>query len=323
MFAFSTILLAVSAITVPVEKPTTQQVRETIQRSIPYIEKEGDWWIEQKKCVSCHRGSTMVWSLGAAKRNGFEVSDRLEEWSSWVDESALTVNENGKIAGAANKEGVAQILLSYKSNSPDTNRAETRKNLTAILRDSQLPDGSWKPGGQLPGQKRDILETTSVSTMWLTLALLAEGANAENGKIIEQAMTHIKKSPPGKSTEWYVMKLLVAVETKDNKTRDQMNKDLNKQQAADGGWGWIVGENSDALGTGLALYALLQAGQDKQSSQVQRAQAFLVSTQLEDGSWSVLGTKEIKKDRVEKTAVFWGATWAVIALVDSLPEQAK
>jgi len=320
MFTFSVILLAVSMSAVSTDKPTTIQIRETVQRSIPYIEKEGDWWIEKKKCVSCHRVSNMIWSLGAAKRKGFEVSDRLEEWAKWADEKTLSVNANDKIVGLGNKEGVAQMLLSYKRNSPDSDRTESRKNLSALLRSDQLPDGSWKPGGQLPSQKRDLMETASVSTMWLTLALIADGPTDENSKIIDQAIKYITQSPAGKSTEWFALKLLIAVDTKENDTRDQLVKKISQQQASDGGWGWIVGEKSDSLGTGLALYALLRAGLDKQSDSVQRAQQFLVSTQLEDGSWPVLGTKENKKDGIEKTAVFWGTTWAVIALVNSLAE---
>jgi hypothetical protein len=37
-----------------------EEVRAAIQRSIPYIEEKGVWWIETKKCVSCHRVGTML-----------------------------------------------------------------------------------------------------------------------------------------------------------------------------------------------------------------------------------------------------------------------
>ncbi|MCA9020956.1 MAG: hypothetical protein KDA74_12490, partial [Planctomycetaceae bacterium] len=73
------------------------------------------------------------------------------------------------------------------------------------------------------------------------------------------------------------------------------------------------------LGTGMALYALLEAGVDRQDATVKRAQQFLVSTQRPDGSWPVKGTKEKKKANVEETAVYWGTCWAVIGLVESLP----
>ena len=320
MFALSSLLLALPLGTLPEDNPTTIQVRETIQRSIPYIEEKGLWWIERKKCVTCHRVGTMVWSLQAAKQNGFDVSDKLEEWLDWAVNKSLSKNEKGKLIGLGNKEGVAQILLTLKDSKTKRDQTDSRNKLVDLLREGQRADGSWKPGGQLPSQKRSKPETTSVSTMWLTLTLLTEGKNKENSSMIEQAMQYIKKSPRGLSTEWYALKLLLAVQNHDKNARDRLIKKIQSQQNSDGGWGWMVGEKSDALGTGMALYALLRSGLDKQNSSVQHAQQFLISTQRKNGSWPVNGTKEKKKDRVEETAVFWGTTWAVIGLVESLPK---
>ena len=80
-----------------------------------------------------------------------------------------------------------------------------------------------------------------------------------------------------------------------------------------------MGEKSDALGTGMSAYTLLRAGVDFDDVTIKRAQRFLIDTQRDDGSWAVKGTKANKKDRIEETAVYWGTTWAVIGLVESLP----
>lgn len=320
MFAIGSLLLTVSMAALPEDQVTTPQVRETIQRSIPYIEEKGLWWIEQKKCVTCHRVGMMVWSLDSAKRNGFKVSDRLGEWLQWAADQSLAKNDKGTIVGLGDKEGVAQILLSFDRPSVDPDQLETRKKLATLLLDGQQPDGSWKAGGQLPFQKRPALETNSVSTMWLTLTLLMEESSADNTAAVAQAMQYIKASPPGKSTEWYAVRLLLATQTKDDEMRDQMVAQLRSLQKPDGGWGWMVADESDALGTGMALYALVYAGVERQDTSVERAQQFLVSTQRADGSWPVKGTKEKKKASIEETAVFWGTTWAVIGLVESLPQ---
>ena len=58
---------------------------------------------------------------------------------------------------------------------------------------------------------------------------------------------------------------------------------------------------------------------DVDDAMIKRAQRFLIDTQRDDGSWAVQGTKANKKDRIEETAVYWGTTWAVIGLVESLP----
>ncbi|WP_417385014.1 prenyltransferase/squalene oxidase repeat-containing protein [Gimesia sp.] len=319
MFALSSLLLTLSISALPDAQPTTVQIRETVQRGIPYIEEKGLWWIEEKKCVTCHRVGNMVWSLQAAKQSGFMVSDRLAEWRQWSIDKSLANNDKGKVTGLGNKEGVAQLLLSPDRADTDTAQVEARKKLAAILLEEQRPDGSWKAGGQLPFQKRPAAETDAVSTMWLTLALLAEGKNEASTPVLTRAMKFIAASSPGKSVEWYAVRLLLAVQSGETEVRDQLVKQLRSQQHPDGGWGWMIADDSDALGTGLALYALVSAGVDRNDPAVKGAQQFLVSTQRDDGSWPVRGTKEKKKKSVQETAVFWGTTWAVIGLVESLP----
>ena len=108
-----------------------------------------------------------------------------------------------------------------------------RQELAALLLDGQQPDGSWKPGGQLPSQKRPILETTTVSTIWLTLALTSAGSMEQVASAVERAMKFIQQSPPGKSTEWYAVRLLLAAQTNDDALRDQLVKELCNQQQTD------------------------------------------------------------------------------------------
>ena len=314
MSALSSMLIAVVGV-LPADGPTNDQVQAAVQRSIPYIQEQGSWWIEEKKCVSCHRVGTMIWSLSAARQQGFEVSDKLDDWQSWATEVSLSTNDKGKVVGLGNKEGVAQILLSLHG---DADQSDARKKLTALLLDGQQADGSWKPGGQLPSQKRPKPETTSVSTMWLALALISEASDEQVAPAVEQAMTFITESPPGKSTEWYAVQLLLAAWRNDLPSRDQFAEELRTRQQADGGWGWIVGEESDALGTGMAVYALMRAGVDRDDPSILRARQFLVSTQHDDGSWAVRGTKANRKDDVQETAVYWGTTWAALGLIATL-----
>ncbi|MEZ6062108.1 MAG: prenyltransferase/squalene oxidase repeat-containing protein [Planctomycetaceae bacterium] len=307
------ILAARSVAASPQSELTTEQVRQSVQSSIPFIQERGVWWIDEKKCVSCHRISTMVWSLNTARRNGFEVSDRLDEWINWATESPLKKDADGKAAGLLNKEGVAQLLIGLNR---DANTVDSE--LADLLLDGQQPDGSWKPCGQLPGQKRPLSETAGVSTMWLTLALVNDGRTEQASPAVKLATCFITESPAGKSTEWYALQVLLAAQTGDSASRDGYVDALRAQQQADGGWGWLVGEESDALGTGMALYALIRAGVNSEDPAIERAQRFLVSTQHDDGSWAVRGTKAGKKEHVEETASYWGTTWAALGLMASL-----
>ena len=144
MFAVDVVMLAALCSAAPDEETSLEpQVRNAIRRGIPYIEERGLWWIEKKKCVSCHRVGTMVWSLAAAKRRGFAVNQRLDEWTKWAVEASLSVNDKGKITGLGNKEGVAQLLMARRL-APGTALAKSETRLAALLGKDQLPDGSWK-----------------------------------------------------------------------------------------------------------------------------------------------------------------------------------
>src|SRR5262245_33157755 len=42
--------------------PSTDDVRKSIERSLPFIEKEGLAWIKKRDCMSCHVVSYMLWA---------------------------------------------------------------------------------------------------------------------------------------------------------------------------------------------------------------------------------------------------------------------
>jgi squalene-hopene/tetraprenyl-beta-curcumene cyclase len=320
MSSFSVVMIAATLFGVhESELPTENEIRVTIQRSIPYIEEKGVRWIETKKCVSCHRIGTMLWSLSAAHQKGFRVSDRLDEWLDWSLDTSLSRNDKGGIVGAGNKEGLAQLLLTRHLVESTDIRRESYARFAEIISRDQDQDGSWKPGGQLPSQKRSKLETTVVTTMWLAQALADHDTNDRSRDVVSRALNYVTSSEPGKSTEWYVARLLLAKQLDDQVTVDTIAEELRKQQRMDGGWGWIVGEQSDALGTGMSLFVLLRAGVDDEDT-ISRAKRFLIDSQQADGSWPVAGTKEKKRDRVEETATYWGTTWAVLALTESLQD---
>jgi squalene-hopene/tetraprenyl-beta-curcumene cyclase len=93
--------------------------------------------------------------------------------------------------------------------------------------------------------------------------------------------------------------------------------DLLKQQHADGGWGWLTAESSDAFATGQALYALARSGVTASAEPAQKAIAFLKSTQQPNGSWQVPSTRAKDKSKAIPTSIFWGTAWAVIGLLES------
>ena len=277
---------------------------------IPYLEQKGVEWIEQKNCVSCHRIGNMIWSLSKAHQQGFKVSEQLDHWIKWSVDASLKKDKDGKPTGLSNKEGVAQLILGHEDV-----ELQKRAELIELLKKGQEQDGCWNPGGQLPMQKRSKLETKEVSTMWIALSLKNYAP-----KVFENASGHLKGNL-GKSTEWIALKLMISHEIKDTNSTNHYLKLLLNSQNHDGGWGWLITEQSDALATGMALYALEFSGLNIDRSPMNKARSFLFQTQNPDGSWSVPSTKRKKKESIEETASYWGTAWAVLGLLHGLEMQ--
>jgi hypothetical protein len=302
-------------------------VRQAIQKSLPYIEKQGIYWIEKKKCVSCHRVSFMTWSLSAAARRGFDVDlARVNEWIDWSIEQGIPKPAGDKPVVTKNADGLSQQLIARAEYPSGETRTEAWNKYVDLISAEQNADGSWMPAGQLPGQKRKLDETADVSAAWHALALTRELASATDPARKEKLMSTVNAATKSfgarkeaASTEWYVVRLLLALETGDDSAVDATTKELLALQKSDGSWGWLKSDPGDALATGMAIYALEKSTEASTDAAVQSAIKFLVETQRDDGSWAVKGTKEKKKANIEETAVYWGTTWAAIGLLETLP----
>ena len=60
------------------DTPASPDLRKTIERSLPFLEKEGVGWMTQKKCVSCHHVSFIIWTHHEAQKRGFMVDAKNE-----------------------------------------------------------------------------------------------------------------------------------------------------------------------------------------------------------------------------------------------------
>ena len=298
----------------PLGAPAEAEVRAAVERAIPVLRAGGERWIEQKACVSCHRVGNMVWALGAAERAGFDAAN-VAASANWAVDAALAPGDDGSPAGAANREGVAQLLLAGPVGGRLADGA-ARAALSEILRAGQGADGLWPAGGQLPLQRRPPAETAAVSSLWIGLGLLTGAADAETVLQVERAAQAADAAGAGTSTEWFAARLLLAHRLGQTERRDELAADLRARRLADGGWGWAADDPGDALGTGLALYALTRTDAPPDDPAVAAGRRFLLTTQHPDGSWPVPGTKRSARGAPRETAAYWGTAWAVLGLID-------
>ena len=311
---------------------TEEAVREIVTRSLPYIQEEGTWWREEKQCHSCHRTSFTRWALNRASEAGIRTdADETADWNrwsvEWINFLAPERREEAEMESTLDvqNDAVGQLILGRPTMSVDGTSTDTKVTTQwlprfhqALLR-SQQENGSWKPGGQLPTQKRPARETQEVTTMWDVIALLDYGEGEAVEAAVNKADAWLGDQTRGKSTEWWAVRLLMQRQTGTGEP-DQTRQKLLAHQREDGGWGWLVDDASDALATGIALYALARDGMSRSDPAARRAIEFLANGQQDDGSWKVHGTKMNAKDRVTETASYWGTCWAIIGLLE-LPAQ--
>ncbi|MEM6989671.1 MAG: hypothetical protein AAF721_04215 [Myxococcota bacterium] len=281
------------------EPAVSARIATALAPSLVYLRNEGEGWIEEHACASCHQIPAMLWSLGLAEQRGLAVdADALARSRAWATRDLQKPD-------ADNIHGVSQAIVAG---------AVPSAELIGLVASARQENGRWTPQGQLPGQRRDAEDTEEVATMWAALAMHTAGAEpgswATTRTLVEQ---WVEAPEPGRSNEHAMMRLLLA-DALHQEFRERATADLLAQQRNDGGWSWLPGEPSDALATGQTLFALRQAGATE-SSAVQAGVEFLLRTQRDDGTWSVPSTLAEPDGEAHPTADYWGTAWAVTGLL--------
>lgn len=320
------LLVAAPADGLQVDVPA-KAVHDAVSRSVPFLQSEGQAWIENRKCVSCHQVPFMVWSLNEARGIGVKVDEvKLDETAAWaVDWQNWTAPKNREEtdqakAEAGNIDTMYQLLLSSYYTSSDTSKDWAAAYDTALVKNQQ-EDGSWKACGQLPTQDRPVRETNEVTTMWTLLALEPRSADLPNwNEKLSTAKQYLAEAKPGQSSEWWAVRMLFEQRFGSPEKAEQLKKELLSKQHEDGGWGWLLEKPSDALGTGIVMFALSHEPQEADAEAIERTRRFLLDTQQDDGSWTVPSTLKRAKGKPKETSTYWGTAWAVIGLVRTQPK---
>jgi hypothetical protein len=296
---------ATPAVTLPVVAVTPDgNARRAIERALPFLERDGDAWMEGRitfqhdhGCVSCHQVGFALWSHREARRAGVPVAlDRI-----------ANLQARARAYATGNPSDLHPVSSSELLFGGGEGWGPVARDTAA----QQRADGSWEAGGQFPSQRRPRAESDAVATMWTLLAL--DGTEAPR---LERALAWLRSSPSGVSNEWHAARLMVEARHGTRATADVVLHRLLEQQNADGGWSSLAGDPSNAFSTGETLYALRVAGLTPAHPAARRAIAYLLGTQGEDGTWTVpsaLFSKERSPSR-EYVYRYWGTAWATIGL---------
>jgi squalene-hopene/tetraprenyl-beta-curcumene cyclase len=320
----------------PDEETTGPPLRQVVQRSTEFLEKEGAAWMKKQQCASCHHIPVMVWALGEARHRGYRVNEKLlgevTSWALAADNHAQVFPDLPLDKKRTETDYLGPLLMALGVGAIEDRDAaveQARQRLLAHAVSQQGKDGSWhaNSGGRPP-----VHASRDVQTNWLLLALSdpAEGKEAKDPwKAQRQAAAEwLSRNPAADSHQALAMRLLVHQRLgKPAADLKPLLESLLGQQNEDGGWSQLKTMQSDAFATGLSLYVLSGQKAEGVEQAVRRAQAFLSKTQRPDGSWPMASRPAEPSGpgpaRDLGPIRYFGTAWATIGLVRTAPNNAE
>ncbi|MEO8367793.1 MAG: ankyrin repeat domain-containing protein [Candidatus Solibacter sp.] len=253
-----------------------------VERILPALQRADVAFLERGGCVSCHNNSLTSMSVAAARSKGVKVNEQIardqpRKIAAFLQENAERALEHDGLPGAV--DTVSYILLGLAA---DGYASDPITDVWArYVKNSQAADGRWVCIALRPPLESSDFEVTAASIRALK-AYHPKSRAADYDRSAERGVRWLEKAQPI-TTEDFVFKALgLSWGGASQSAIRETAQGLLALQRADGGWGQTKALASDAYATGQALVALKAAGIGNA-----RGAAFLMKSQLADGSWHV------------------------------------
>jgi hypothetical protein len=283
----------------PAPPATTQQVQQTVDRAIGYLQTESASWLKTRGCAACHHVPMPLWALSEAEQQGYTIdkkylSDTTESLLGSKDKlmaSKIFPNPDDPPDPRPQGRGLNMGLpfLAVAAQSMPSLTEGQKKSLRLITEEivkKQQPDGSWEFFATL--RRPPINESQTTDAAWIILAL--QGDKDAPEKALKKAVEWLDAAKRTDNHQDKALKVLLGVRAgKPRKALQATIDELLALQRDDGGWSQTVPEpRSDAFATGQTLYVLSLAGFTAERPEIKRGLDFLVATQKADGSWPMI-----------------------------------
>ena len=264
--------------------------QQAIARSLPLLQKSDSMFLKKSGCVSCHNNTLTAMTIAAVRKRGLKVDEQnagnqVKKIVAYIETWRERALQGVGIPGDSDTVGYILLGLSAGNHPSD----EATDAMARFVKGQQYPDGGWRIFAHRPPIESSDIQVTAVSLRSLQL-YGPKAQRAEYQAAVKRAADWLVKAQP-QTTEDRVFQLLglkwAGLNSKPAITRTSV-RGLLATQRSDGGWAQLPSIASDAYATGQALVALREAGGLRASDPAyKRGVAFLLKTQLEDGSWYV------------------------------------
>lgn len=309
-----------------------KELRARVVKSIDLLQRSAEGFTKHRQCFSCHHQAMPMIAIATAKAHGIEIKTELlkkqsQHTLSFLRRSKKQFASGRGTGGQVDTAGYALWTLEEAGHVPDEFTAAVT---TYLLKKNRKLD-HWKTTSNRPPS-----EASGFTTTYLAIRGLSYFGNEDQKAAIKERFEKAKKwllETQPKDTEDHAFRLQTMAYVGASKEDIQKGaKQLLALQRDDGGWGQKEDMKSDAYATGSALVTLHRLEQLKTTDKAyRRGLAFLLKTQLDDGSWHVVSRSKPfqtyfetgfphKKDQFISAAA---SSWATTALALALPKSAE
>lgn len=323
-----------------IPRATTQQVHQSVERAIGYLQTESATWLKTRKCAACHHVPMPLWALSVAERHGYPID---QKYLTETFESLLGSKEkllatrifpnpadppDPRPQGRGLNMGLPFLAVAARSlPSLTEGQQQSLQLISEEIVSKQQADGSWEFFATL--RRPPINESQTTDAAWIIMAL--EGAAKPDAPepqraTLSKAIAWLDDAKPADLHQDKALKVLLGVQA--GKPRDALQPAINELlalQRSDGGWSQTVPElRSDAFATGQTLYVLSFAGYTAERPEIQRGIDFLVATQSPDGSWLMVSRStpngEPGSAKLLTPITCAASSWATLGLTRLVPK---
>ncbi|MFN0106925.1 MAG: ankyrin repeat domain-containing protein [Bryobacteraceae bacterium] len=302
----------------------TAAIRLAAENAISVLQKSAPQFVKVSGCTSCHHQSLPQMLNGAARKRGFTLDETVSAQQvksvmamfrpvreKLADGSTIPPNPGISV-------GYSLLGLEAEGYAPD----ETTAAMAVSILRTQLPDGSFAILPARPPMEASAFTSTALSLR----SLQVYGRNAEAN--ITKAREWLARTKASTNEDKTMRLLGLAWSNAPKAEIERAAADLLSGQRPDGGWAQLAGLESDAYATGQSMAALQMSGMaDVAGNVYQRGVAYLLRTQLADGSWLVRTrsnpVQPLKDSGFPHGRDQWisaaGTSWAAMALTLSQP----
>ncbi len=312
------------------EEPEPQpDARAAVVKSLPLLTAGAIGHREQRSCFSCHNQGVPILALAAARERGLaidgeELHFQVEHIAGFLARNRESFLSGSGTGGKADTAGSALTALAAASWPAD----ESTSAVVEYLLRYQGDKDHWSSSSNRPPS-----EASDFATNYVALTAIQAYAGPGQRERVAKRVTQVRewlvrgeRKPKDNEDRVFRLRALQSAGAGDAEISSAA-KELLETQQEDGGWRQLDTLASDAYATGTALAALHQVGGLAPTDPAyRRGVAFLLKSQLADGSWRIKSRSKPfqpyfetgfphEKDQFISSAA---TGWATIALLNAV-----